>query len=171
MFYTLVTCLAAALLGQASAGYASGKCPNITSLPYRAEFANRIQHRVLYADDTTYNYINLLQKATANSKSINMTCLKDGTYGYNATRYAYWYQNSTGTLAMNFLFYDAPTGTQLLYYCVDQMKMRDLLSYLASKYGLALPAAVINSVSKLLTRGHFDIFVVTSAQKSISTTV
>ena len=91
MLKVVLACVAAALIGTASAGYSNGKCPNITSIPYRSEIGNRVLHRALYADTTTYSYINLLQKATANSKSINMTCLNDGTYGFSASQYAYWF--------------------------------------------------------------------------------
>ena len=171
MFKILIACVAAVMLGSAQAGFVSGKCPNITSIPYRAEFANRALKRALYADDTTFSYIKLLNKAVGASQGLNMTCLNDGTYGFSASQYAYWFQNSTGTLAMNFLFHDAPTGTQLTYMCIDQRKLRDLLKYVATESGLALPSAVVNSISKLVAAGRFDVFVVTSAQTSISTAV
>ena len=171
MFKILIACVAAAMLGSAQAGYVSGKCPNITSIPYRAEFANRALKRALYTDDTTFSYIKLLNKAVGASQGLNMTCLNDGTYGFSASQYAYWFQNSTGTLAMNYLFHDAPTDTHFAYMCIDQRKLRDLLRYVAAESGLALPSAVVNSISKLVAVGRFDVFIVMSAQTSISTAV
>ena len=81
--------------------------------------ATRTLKRALYADSTTYSYIKQLSKVTPASKGLNMTCLNDGTWGTSAAQYAYWYQNATGPLAMNFLYFEPTTAASFFYYCID----------------------------------------------------
>ena len=168
----VIICLVAAALVLAEAGYVSNKkCPTVSSIPYQSEMATRTLHRALYVDSTTYSYINQLSKVTPASKGLNMTCLNDGTYGFSAAQYAYWYQNATGPLAMNFLYFDPTTATSFFYDCIDQSKLSSLLAYVAAETGLALPQAVVSSISKLLAFGRFDVFIVTSSVTSLSTSI
>ena len=172
MMKIMIACAIAAVLGVAEAGYVSGKrCPTVTSIPYQSAMATRTLHRLLYIDSTTYSYLTLLQKATPTSKTPSTTCPNDGTYGFTAEQYAYYYQNSTGALAMNMLYYDSATGTEFFYDCIDQTKLAAILAYVAVEFGVALPQAVVNSVSKLLLFGHFDIFLVVSAATSLPAAV
>ena len=167
---SIIACAIVALLGMVEAGYVKGKaCPTINSIPYDSKMATPILHRLLYADNTLYSYLSLLTKVS--SKQPSLTCPNDGTYGFSAAEYAYDYQNATGALAMNMLYFDATTGTEFFYDCIDQTKFGTILTYVAAEFGSALPSSVVNSVSKLLAVGHFEVFLVSSAVTSLPSTV
>ena len=114
--------------------------------------------RVLYIDSTIYSFIKQVSKLT----KFNMTCLNDGVYGTSVSDYAYWHQNATGALATNFIFFDPATGTRVLFDCIDSKKLASKIAYYARSAGVAMPQSVSNAMSKLIARGRFDVFTITS---------
>ncbi len=72
---------------------------------------------------------------------------------------------------MNYLFYDGPTGTSLLYTCLDSKRFKLLANYAANELGYSIPPAIINSLSSLITVGHFDLFLIRSAEITIPSSV
>ena len=56
MLKLAIACVAAALFGTADALYNKGKCPDITSIPYRSEIATPTWQRFSYTDQMTYGY-------------------------------------------------------------------------------------------------------------------
>ena len=50
MLKLAIACIAAALFGTADALYNKGKCPDITSIPYRSEIATPTWQRFSYTD-------------------------------------------------------------------------------------------------------------------------
>ena len=113
-------CIAAALIDSAQALYVKGKCPNVTSIPYRSEIATPIWYRFSYIDQHTFTLFNTVAKAA----NLNTTCMNDGKHGYSESEYAYWFQNSTSITSLNYLFYDATTATSLVYTCIDQKRFK-----------------------------------------------
>ena len=69
------------------------------------------------------------------------------------------------------MFYDGPTGTSLVYTCVDSKRFKALASYAAKELGVAIPPAIINSLSSLIAVGHFDIFLIMSAEINVPSSV
>ena len=72
---------------------------------------------------------------------------------------------------MDYLFYDGPTGTSLVYTCLDSKRFKLLANYAANELGYSIPPAIINSLSSLIAVGHFDIFLIMSAEINVPSSV
>ena len=73
--------IASILLATASAGYARGKCPTVSSIAYQSSMDIPIEHWMLYADKTVMSYVNPVSKFIPPSVMVNLTCLNAGKFG------------------------------------------------------------------------------------------
>ena len=153
----------------AQAGLASGACPNVFTMPWIADMINPIGHNLLYMDSTLYSYLGMFEKFIPAGTIPNTTCLDLGHFGYTNSQYQGEFVNQTNPLALKELFFDAATGTQVAYDCIDSTKAAALVQYYQSKLGIVIPTSTVNRFLTLLTASHFDVIFILSSQTTIST--
>ena len=167
----IIACIIAAMLGLTEAAFKSGKkCPTTSTIAYQSDMATRTLHRYLYADSTTYSYLQQLMKLVP-QYNVNLTCYNDGTYGVSQSKYFNKYQNTSNPLMTNVLYFEPVTATTVFYLCVDQAEFKTLLAEAAKDSSIVIPPVMVSSISKLLALGHFDGFLITSSVTSLSTSV
>ena len=123
----------AALAATASAGYKKGACPSTSSIAYNAAMINSVNHNILYLDAFAVKMYGYYLKATSltpwTADAPTIECLNLGEFPYTNEMYTNLFDNPTNVLGFKLFFYDTLSGTQLLYKCVDQSDLYDLLQY------------------------------------------
>ena len=158
----------ALLASAANAGLVAGPCPNITTLAYNTTMAKSVGHYLLGMDSTVYSYLGLAEKVAPAGSLPNLTCFNLGNFGYPTTLYQSEFVNQTNVLALKELYFDASTGTQVGYDCIDSKKAAALIMYAQKTLNVTIPAATVTTFTKLLKASHFDVTFILSNQTILS---
>ena len=168
---TIATIAAIALIANVNAGIVSGACQNLTNVPYNnVTMGKPIQHFLLGMDKTVYSYLGLAQALAPKGAFPNLTCFNLGNFGYPQTVYQSEFVNQTSVLALKELYFDAATGTQVAYDCIDSSKAAALIAYANKTLGININATTVATFNKLLKGAHFDVTFILSNQTSINAT-
>ena len=168
----------AALAAIASAGYKKGACTSFTSIPYNAAMINSVNHNILYLDAFAVKMHGYYLKAAGmtpwTEDAPTLSCINIGDFPYTNSIYTSMFDDATNVLGLKLFFYDTVSGAQLVYKCVDQASVYDLLQYLLTVADYVLPSIVdriITTVLPYVFPGHYDFFMVFGHTSSISSAI
>ena len=168
----------AAIAATASAGYSKGACSSFSSIAYSAAMVNSVNHNILYLDAFAikmYDYY--LQAASMTPWSASaptIACENLGDFPYTNDIYTTLFDDDTQVLGLKLFFYDTLTGAQLVYKCIDEASLYDILIYALTEANYTLPSVVdtiIQTVLPYVFPGHYDLFMVFGDTSSISSDV
>lgn len=69
------------------------------------------------------------------------------------------------------LYFDATSGTEVHYACMDHTRAQGLIDYAVTTFNIPIPAFVLKMVSSVLLFFRVEGVLVTSGSNSITTTV
>ena len=157
--FTAVSILAAsvALLNSvAEAKFEWAPCPVVTSIPYAATMASNRYHKMMYFDTHSKN---IYDKFTNLLKLSDISCLDVGQFPYpTAAIYSDYYVAETSPFYTKVLYFDATSGTELQYSCMDGARAISLVDTMIVGSGWTLAGIgkfFINTFIKLIGTFNF----------------
>ena len=156
--------LSALLASSVSAGFGFGGCPTVSSVSFDNSMTTSRQHKVVYVDSYVFKGLNMLGGFISGIPSLD--CFDLGAFGFDSAAYVDQFVAETTAYYSKLLYFDATTGTEVHYGCMDAKLASVLIDYVIT-LGIPLPSTVLKVVSKVLTLFHVDGIVVFSNSSTL----
>ena len=137
-----------------SAGFGMGGCPAVSSIAFNANMQTSRNHKLLYLDSSAYGYFNMAQKRVSSIPDIK--CFDLGAFPYDSPTFDTLFVQTSSPTYTRLLYFDATTGTEVHYACMDYQRAISLVSYVTTTLGIPVPAWILNMGANLFRVLHFD---------------
>ena len=150
----LIATLVIAAYSQVSdAKFVWGACPtNVQSVNYDASMALSRNHRLFGIS----SFIDWILKVINNYPK----CFNFGNYGYTTQQFNDRHVTAVSPIATKLLYWDASSGAELHFLCVNKARFNSLLSWATTTYNLTVPgwmSSILNVVSGFLDWFHLEL--------------